>query len=61
MLGGDNMVKTIIGIIAKNPPSIAIVLAGLLALSGDYSNAVVFLFVGIFLQGLWIIGRYALS
>jgi hypothetical protein len=55
------MVNTIIEIIAKNPPSIAVAIAGLLALAGDYNNAIKFLFAGIFLQGLWILGRYVLS
>ena len=53
--------QSIIQIIAKNPPSIAIAVAGLLALAGDYNNVVTFLFAEIFLQGLWILGRYILS
>jgi hypothetical protein len=49
--------KTIIRIIAKNPPSIAIVIAGLLALTGQYGEAEVFLVAGVFLQSLWLLRK----
>jgi len=51
------MLKAIFRIFASNPPSIAIAIAGLLALVGQYSEAAVFLGVGILLQGLWLIGQ----
>lgn len=41
-------------IIAKNPPSIAIALAGVLALTGQEETAILFLGVGCVLQVLWI-------
>jgi hypothetical protein len=47
--------SAIIKIFAKNPPSIAIALAGVLALAGQTGTAVAFLAVGIFLQVLWLI------
>jgi len=56
--GGEKVLKAIIRIIAKNPPSIAIAIAGLLALAGQYGEAAVFLGAGILLQGLWLLGRY---
>ena len=37
------MIKTIISIVAKNPPSIAIALAGVLALTGQTGTAILFL------------------
>jgi hypothetical protein len=49
------MIRTIIRIIAKNPPSIAIAIAGLLTLMGRLSEAAVFLGAGIFLQALWLL------
>jgi hypothetical protein len=49
------MIKTIISIVAKNPPSIAIALAGVLALTGQTGTAILFLVVGITLQVLWIL------
>lgn len=55
------MIESIVRVIAKNPPSIAIAVAGLLALTGQSKEAYDFLFAGIFLQGLWIIGKYFLS
>jgi hypothetical protein len=48
------MIKTIISIVAKNPPSIAIALAGVLALTGQTETATLFLIVGIGLQILWL-------
>jgi hypothetical protein len=47
--------KSIIEIIAKNPPSIAIAIAGLLTLMGRLSEAALFLGAGIFLQVLWLL------
>jgi len=49
------MIKAIIRIIAKNPPSIAIAIAGLLTLTGRLSEAFVFLVAGVFLQSLWLL------
>jgi hypothetical protein len=60
-LGGDELIKTIIEIIAKNPPSIAIAIAGLLIISGQSKEAYDFLYAGIFMQIVWIIGKYILS
>ena len=54
------MLQAIFKIFAKNPPSIAIAIAGLLALVGRDSEAAVFLGTGILLQGLWLLGRYFL-
>lgn len=53
------MLKAILKIIAKNPPSIAIAFAGLLSLAGKLNEAVMFLIVGVFLQGLWMYLRYS--
>lgn len=55
------MFRTLIRIIAKNPPSIVLVFAGILALAGQTKEAYDFLYAGIFMQTLWILGRYALS
>lgn len=55
------MLKAIVRIMAKNPPSIAIAIAGLLALAGRSGEAIMFLFAGIFLQILWMFVRYVLS
>ena len=55
------MIKAIIRIMAKNPPSIAIAAAVLLALAGQSNQAYAFLVAGILMQGLWIIGKYVLS
>lgn len=55
------MIKTIVKIFAKNPPSIVIVFAGMLALSGQMKEAYDFLFAGVFMQSLWIFGRYFMS
>jgi hypothetical protein len=55
------MLKAIFRIFANNPPSIAIAIGGLLALIGQYSEAALFLGVGILLQGLWLAGRYFLK
>jgi hypothetical protein len=49
------MIKTIISIVAKNPPSIAIAMAGVLALMGQVDTAVIFLAVGTLLQVLWLL------
>jgi hypothetical protein len=51
------MLKAIFKIFAKNPPSIAIAIAGLLALIGQYSEAGVFLGAGVLLQILWLVGH----
>jgi len=59
--GGEVMIKTIIRIMAKNPPSIAIAAAVLLALAGQSDQAYAFLVAGILMQSIWIIGKYALS
>ena len=48
------MIRTIIRIVAKNPPSIAIALAGVLAIAGETGTALAFLAVGIVLQTLWL-------
>jgi hypothetical protein len=58
--GGEKLLRAIIKIIAKNPPSIAIVLAGLLALTGQCGEATLFLGAGILLQIFWLIGKYFL-
>jgi hypothetical protein len=55
------LIKTIVEIIAKNPPSIAIAIAGLLIMSGQSKEAYDFLYAGIFMQILWILGKYILS
>jgi hypothetical protein len=52
------MLQAIFKIFAKNPPSIAIAIAGLLALIGKYSEAELFLGAGILLQILWLVGKY---
>jgi hypothetical protein len=49
--------SVIVKIFAKNPPSIALALAGVLALAGQTGTAVAFLAVGIFLQALWLLKR----
>lgn len=49
------MIKAIVRIFAKNPPSIAIAIAGLLALAGQLNEAYAFLFAGVFMQVLWIL------
>jgi hypothetical protein len=55
------LIETIIKIFAKNPPSIAIVFAGLLALAGQIKEAYDFLYAGLFMQCLWIAGKYLIS
>lgn len=55
------MIEAIVKIFAKNPPSIAIAIAGLLALAGQTNEAATFLIAGIFMQCLWILGKYLLS
>lgn len=55
------MIEAIIKVFAKNPPSIAIAVAGLLALTGQLTEAEYFLVAGIFMQVLWIVGKYFLS
>ena len=57
--GGDEVIKAIIKILAKNPPSIAIVFAGMLALCGQMKEARDFLLAGILLQSLWILAKYS--
>ena len=49
------MIQTVVEIIAKNPPSIAIALAGILALTGQTGMAIIFLIIGVLLQALWIL------
>ena len=55
------MIKTIVQIIAKNPPSIAIAIAGLLVMSDQLKEAYDFLYAGISMQIIWILGKYMLS
>jgi len=55
------LIKAIVQIIAKNPPSIAIAIAGLLVASGQLKEAYDFLYAGIFMQIIWILGKYILS
>lgn len=55
------MIKAIVEIIAKNPPSIAIAIAGLLIMFGQAKEAYDFLYAGIFMQIIWILGKYILS
>jgi uncharacterized membrane protein YfbV (UPF0208 family) len=55
------MIEAIVKIFAKNPPSIAIAIAGLLALTGQLNEAYTFLVAGIFMQGLWILGKCFVS
>jgi hypothetical protein len=50
-----------IEIFARNPPSIAIAVAGLLTLTGQLREAEYFLVAGILMQGLWLVGKYFLS
>jgi hypothetical protein len=52
------MIGTIIKIIAKNPPSIILAFAGILALVGQTNDAYNFLYAGIFLQVAWILMRF---
>ena len=52
------MFRAIAKIIAKNPPSIVLVFAGMLAVCGQMKEAYDFLWAGIFMQSLWILGRY---
>jgi hypothetical protein len=49
------MIQAIIKILAKNPPSIVLAFAGLLALAGHTTDAYNFLYVGVFLQIAWIL------
>ena len=46
--------SAIIKIFAKNPPSIAIALAGVLILAGQTGVGILFLTVGVILQALWL-------
>ena len=48
------MLKTVVSIIAKNPPSIAIAFAGVLAIAGN-SLAYLFLIAGVFMQAVWML------
>jgi hypothetical protein len=52
------MIEAIVKIFAKNPPSIAIAAACLLALAGQLREAEYFLVAGILMQALWIVGKY---
>ena len=47
--------KSIIEIVARNPASIAIAIAGILTLAGQLTEASAFLLVGILFQGLWVL------
>lgn len=47
--------STIIKIIAKNPPSIALTLGGILILSGQTETGILFLISGVILQVLWLL------
>jgi len=47
--------KTIVKIIAKNPPSIAIAFGGVMIISGQTEAGYAFLYAGVFLQVLWLI------
>jgi hypothetical protein len=47
--------SAIIKIFAKNPPSIAIALAGVLMLAGQTGAGILFLAVGVVLQALWLL------
>lgn len=53
--GGDQIMSAIIKIFAKNPPSIAIALAGVLMLAGQTAAGILFLAVGVVLQALWLL------
>jgi hypothetical protein len=53
-----NVIKAIVKIFAKNPPSIVLAFAGLLALAGQTNEAYNFLYVGVFLQVAWILMRF---
>ncbi len=55
------MLNALIKIFASNPPSIALALAGLLALSGQLNEAYTFLSAGILMQICWILGKYFIS
>jgi hypothetical protein len=52
------VIRTVVKIFAKNPPSIVLAFAGLLALVGQTRDAYTFLYAGIFLQVAWIVFRY---
>jgi len=47
--------SAVIKIFAKNPPSIAIALAGVLMFAGKTGEAILFLAVGVVLQALWLL------
>jgi hypothetical protein len=47
--------SAIIKIFAKNPPSIAIALAGVLILAGQTGAGILFLTAGAILQVLWLL------
>lgn len=49
------MLNAIVKIFAKNPPSIVLTFAGILAIAGRTNDAYNFLYVGIFLQAAWIL------
>jgi hypothetical protein len=52
------MIRAIVKIIAKNPPSIVLAFAGILALTRQTSDAYTFLYAGVFLQVMWILMKY---
>jgi hypothetical protein len=49
------MISAIIKIFASNPPSIAIAIGGVLALTGQTAVGLAFLGVGVVLQALWLL------
>lgn len=51
------MIQAIFRIFAENPPSIAIAVAGILALVGQYGEAAAFLVAGVLLQILWLLKK----
>lgn len=52
------MLKVIVKILAKNPPSITLAFAGILAIAGRTNDAYNFLYAGILLQAAWILLRF---
>jgi len=52
------MIKAIVKILAKNPPSIVLAFAGILALARQTSEAYTFLYAGVFLQIMWLLMKY---
>jgi len=52
------MIKAIVQIVARNPPSILLAYAGLLAITGQTKDAYNFLYTGIFLQIAWLVLKF---